>query len=100
MKSKPAIFPLLIALWISPVPAGGQDWNQWRGASRNALVSHFSAPVRWPKSLTQKWKVAIGGSYSSPVVAGNRVYVHTRRDEQEVVSCVDLANGKLLWSQT
>jgi outer membrane protein assembly factor BamB len=100
MKSKTAIFLLFVCLWLSPVPAAAQEWNQWRGANRNGLVSNFSAPANWPKTLTQKWKMPIGSSYSSPVVWQNRVYVHTRRDEQEVVSCMDLQTGKALWSQT
>ncbi len=100
MKSKIAILLLLTFLLLIPVPAGAQEWNQWRGATRNGLVSHFSAPVSWPKNLTQKWKTPIGSSYSSPVVWQTNVYVHTRRDEQEVVSCVDLKTGKLLWSQS
>jgi outer membrane protein assembly factor BamB len=99
MKSKIAVFLLATFLWMIPVQAGAQDWNQWRGANRNGLVSSFSAPVNWPKTLTQKWKTPIGGSYSSPVVWQNRVYVHTRQGEQEVVSCIDLKTGKLLWNQ-
>jgi outer membrane protein assembly factor BamB len=100
MKSKTAIFLLFAFLWMPPMQAGAQDWNQWRGTNRNGLVSSFTAPVNWPKTLTQKWKTPIGGSYSSPVVWQNKVYVHTRRDEQEVVSCLDLKTGKLLWSQS
>lgn len=100
IKSRTAIFLLFACLWIGSVTAVAQEWNQWRGANRNALVSNFSAPANWPKSLTQKWKVPVGASYSSPVVWQNRVYMHTRRDEQEVVSCMDLQTGKALWSQT
>jgi outer membrane protein assembly factor BamB len=98
MKSKIAIFFLFTFLWMMPVQA--QDWNQWRGANRNGLVNSFSAPVNWPKTLVQKWKTPVGGSYSSPVVWQNKIYVHTRRDEQEIVSCVDLKTGKLLWNQS
>jgi outer membrane protein assembly factor BamB len=100
MKSKIAIFLLFAFLWMPSMEAGAQDWNQWRGTNRNGLVSNFTAPLNWPKTLTQKWKTPIGGSYSSPVVWQNKIYVHTRRDEQEVVSCVDLKTGKLLWSQS
>src|SRR5687768_18595979 len=100
MKSKIAFLLLLTFLLIRPAPIEAQEWNQWRGASRNGWVSNFSAPVSWPKTLTQKWRTPIGSSYSSPVVWQTSVYLHTRRDEQEEVSCVDLKTGKPLWSQS
>lgn len=100
MKSKIAVLLLLTVLFVTPRTTGAQEWNQWRGANRNGLVSNFNAPVTWPKTLTQKWKTPIGSSYSSPVVWQTGIYVHTRRDEQEVVSGVDLKTGKLLWSQS
>src|SRR5918993_973895 len=54
----------------------------------------------WPKALVQKWKVAAGGGYSSPVVAGGRVFLHTRQGEQEVVSAFELATGKAVWTKS
>lgn len=77
-----------------------QDWTQWRGANRDGVVRSFSAPAAWPKTLARRWKVAVGGGYSSPLVSGSRVYLHTRQDEQEVVSCFDLSTGKTLWTKS
>lgn len=98
--NKRIVWALLPALLVwQTVTTAAQDWSQWRGANRDGIVTNFSAPASWPKTLTQKWQTNVGGSYSSPVVSGSRIYVHTRRDEREVVSCVDLQTGKLLWSQ-
>jgi outer membrane protein assembly factor BamB len=81
--------------------AGAQtDWAQWRGAGRDGVVRSFPAPAAWPKELTRKWKVAAGGGYSSPVVAGNRVFLHTREGEQEVVTSYELATGKIVWAKS
>ena len=41
----------------------------------------------------------IGEGYSSPVVSGGRVFLHSRRDPDEVVTAVDLATGKVLWQK-
>jgi outer membrane protein assembly factor BamB len=41
-----------------------------------------------------------GRRYSSPVVAGGRIFVHSRRDPQEIVTAVDLQSGKVLWQQS
>lgn len=77
-----------------------QEWTQWRGPARDGVVKNFAAPAAWPKELVRKWKVSAGGGYSSPLVSGSRVYLHARQDEQEVVSCLDLATGKILWSKS
>jgi outer membrane protein assembly factor BamB len=90
---------LLMLILLHAIPAAAQEWNQWRGADRSGTVNNFAAPASWPKTLTQKWKAPVGNSYSSPVVSQSRIYVHTRRDEQEVVSCLDLGTGKMIWSQ-
>jgi len=43
--------------------------------------------------------VEIGEGYSSPVVANGRVFVHGRRDPEEIVASINLADGKVLWQQ-
>lgn len=74
-----------------------QDWPQWRGPNRDAVVSSFTAPKVWPEKLTTKWKVPVGIGHASPVVVGRRVYIHSREDENEVAACFDLDTGKQLW---
>lgn len=80
--------------------ARSQDWAEWRGPNRDGVVKNFVSPATWPKGLVNKWKVAVGGGYSSPVVSGSRIYLHTRVEDQEVVSCFDLKTGKTIWSKS
>lgn len=79
--------------------SSAQDWNQWRGPSRNGSVVAGNAPKTWPETLRQAWRVDVGEGYSSPVVSGGRVFVHTRRDPDEIVMAINLADGKELWKQ-
>jgi outer membrane protein assembly factor BamB len=74
------------------------QWPQWRGPNRDAVVPAASVPSVWPEKPTRTWKHAVGEGYSSPVAADGRVFVHGRRDPDEVVSAFDLATGKPLWS--
>lgn len=76
-----------------------QDWNQWRGPSRDAQVPRSSTPTSWPESLERGWRVELGEGYSSPVVSGGRVFVHSRRDPEELVTAINLANGEIVWQQ-
>ncbi|HJQ69844.1 MAG TPA: PQQ-binding-like beta-propeller repeat protein [Blastocatellia bacterium] len=76
-----------------------QDWPGWRGPNRDGVVASFTAPKTWPESLKLKWKTPVGEGHSSPVVAGDRVYIQTRQGEEEVVSAIDLNTGKVIWSE-
>lgn len=79
--------------------AQSQDWAQWRGASRDGVVSDFVAPAAWPKELKQVWKTPVGSGYSSPVVSKDRAWIHSMSGEEETISCLDLKTGKPLWSK-
>lgn len=80
--------------------AGAADWPQWRGPGRDGVVASFSAPKAWPEKLQQAWSVEVGKGHSSPVVVGNRIYLLSRQGDNEVVSALDLATGKVLWKDT
>jgi outer membrane protein assembly factor BamB len=93
-----AIGILFTLLALSPV-ISAQEWTQWRGPGRDGFVSEKSAPAAWPEQLQRIWRVEIGEGYSSPVVAGGRVFVHGRRDPEEIVAAINLADGKVIWEK-
>ena len=76
-----------------------QDWSQWRGPNRNGVVPQAAAPAQWPANFDRAWQVQVGEGYSSPVLAGGRVFVHTRQDPKEIVTAIDAASGKVAWRQ-
>jgi outer membrane protein assembly factor BamB len=76
-----------------------QEWTQWRGPGRDGLVSDKNVPATWPDKLDRAWRVEIGEGYSSPVVSAGRAFVHSRRDPEEVVTAINLADGKVVWEQ-
>jgi outer membrane protein assembly factor BamB len=90
---------LVLILFTSAITANAQEWNQWRGPARDGSVSGKNVPTAWPESFQQAWRVEIGEGYSSPVVAGGRVFVHGRRDPEEIVAAINLADGKVVWQQ-
>jgi len=75
------------------------SWPQWRGPARSGTLTVDEAPTVWPADLVKGWSVEVGEGYSSPVSGGGRVFVHARRDPDEVVSAIDLATGAVAWSQ-
>jgi outer membrane protein assembly factor BamB len=88
----------IVTLILLAGPVLQAQWTQWRGPNRDGVVPAASVPATWPQAPTLAWKQAVGEGYSSPVVAGGRVFVLSRRDPDELVTAFDLANGKTAWS--
>lgn len=86
---------LTLSVSLSASPA---QWPQWRGPSRNGSIAAAAAP-KWPAAWKRAWRVDVGEGYSSPVVSGGRVFVHSRRDPEELVTALDLATGKVVWQE-
>jgi outer membrane protein assembly factor BamB len=76
-----------------------QDWTQWRGPARDGIVPAKNTPATWPESFKRVWRVEVGEGYSSPIVANGRAFVHSRRDPEELVTAINLADGKIIWQQ-
>jgi outer membrane protein assembly factor BamB len=71
-----AILPLLLAL--TGVTAQGQDWPQFRGSTGQGHSSERGVPLEWSESRNIAWKTPVPGrGWSSPVVAGGRVWLTT-----------------------
>lgn len=75
------------------------DWPQWRGPDRSNKLVDFIAPTAWPKELAQKWKTKVGDGVASPVLVGDKIYVHARTGEEEVAYCIEADTGKIVWSE-
>lgn len=110
MSNRPprsAIATLLIAVvlhaWIMATAAPAADWPQWRGPNRDGAWAGEGILETFPAGgLTIRWRAPVGFGWSSPVVAGGRVFVTdshlVRPSSQERVHCFDEATGKPLWT--
>ena len=97
---RPAILTLALALVATASAAGAQNWPGWRGPERDGIAPAAQAPANWPDALARAWRVEVGDGYSSPVVSAGRVFVHSSRDDREIVTAIDLASGARLWRQS
>jgi outer membrane protein assembly factor BamB len=83
---------------------GGQsrtaDWPQWRGPNRDGAAASFAEPKAWPEQLTRKWKIDVGIGYATPILIGNRLYMYSRRDDNEVLAAIDAGTGKEIWQSS
>jgi outer membrane protein assembly factor BamB len=109
----------LVALALLPLATAGADWPQWgRDGSRNMVSPERGLPdvielrrgqagFDPAQSRNIKWVAKLGSiTYSSPAVAGGRVYIGTNADVPGATAdakgggaflCLDAATGRLLW---
>lgn len=99
-------------LLLASLAAAG-DWAQFRGPAGEGASDEKGLPTKWSETENIVWKLDLPGpGASSPVVAGDRVFVTAYNGyamtveepgEQENlrrhVLCVDRKTGKVLWQK-
>ena len=88
---------ILVVLSIAATDTQAPSWPQWRGPARDGVASSFTPPAAWPARLIKRWEAPVGAGHSSPVISGDRVVLHSRQGNREVIAAYDLQSGKRLW---
>lgn len=92
---------LVLAVAFPASLLAAPDWLQWRGPTRDGQIHAGAQP--WPERLSKErlekvWSVDLAEGYSSPIVAGPRVFtVETRDKQDEIVRAFDRRTGRQLW---
>lgn len=77
---------------------GATDWPGFRGPGRDGIVHGLQIASDWnahpPRTL---WREPLGPGWSSPAMAGGRVFTQEQRGPDEVVVCRDASTGSELW---
>jgi outer membrane protein assembly factor BamB len=90
----------MLALLGCLTAAQAGDWPQWLGPNRDGSSAEKVAP--WKEAPKVLWRQPVGAGHSSPVVAGGRVFLHTKvKDkEEEEVAAWDARTGERTWHAT
>jgi outer membrane protein assembly factor BamB len=97
---------LAFAVGMATVTGGqsspGGDWPQWRGPDRTGLSKESGLMKQWPASgPALVWSAAnLGAGYGSISVSGDRIFVQGMKGRDSVVSILNRADGKPVWSKT
>jgi outer membrane protein assembly factor BamB len=68
----------LVLVVLSRAGVRAEDWPQFRGPTGQGHSSERGLPLDWSESRNVKWKTPVPGrGWSSPVVAGGRVWLTT-----------------------
>jgi len=102
---KMALAALFAALALPARTGSCDDWPQWRGPRRDAAYRATDILEEFPPDgLKVCWRAVVGPGWSSPVVAGGRVYLTDAElnspAARERVLCFEDATGKPLWTHS
>ncbi len=76
----------------------GHDWPIFLGPHGNGVSNETNLLDGWPKSGPRVvWEKRIGKGYSSPSVIGNRLVIHHRQRDRDVIECIRADDGSPLW---
>jgi outer membrane protein assembly factor BamB len=83
---------------LTPSATLAADWPCWRGPAHNSITPE---PIRldWNTRPPQPvWTAQVGIGFSSCVVVGQQLVTMGHREEHDVITCLNTANGQELWS--
>ncbi len=91
---------MLLAVVIISSAAMAGDWPGWRGPHGNGQADGAGYATEWSAVKNIVWKFELTGrGASTPAVTGDRIFVTTTSDGQNVVQCLGM-DGKSQWSKT
>ena len=91
--------PIAFALLFMLVAEPATEWNRFRGPNGSGLSDARRLPTEFGPSQNVVWKVDVPEGFSSPIVAGNRVFLTGFRNDTLLTFAVDRASGKVLWER-
>lgn len=89
----------ILCLFSAALSNAAGDWPQWRGPNRDGhAATDEKFTLQKLEKPEAKWRIPIGGGFSSPIVHKGLVFYLDEKDGKEVANCAQLADGKKLWS--
>ncbi len=91
-------------MWRVALPAllaasvlAAADWPQFRGPEGTGIAEGSELPVRFGEDVNLIWKRALPPGHSSPVIAGDRIYLTAYEDGKLLVLAMERDTGEVLW---
>jgi hypothetical protein len=95
-------FVCCLSVLLPGIPARSDDWPGWRGVDRSGVSLETGLLKSWPAGGPKLvWKASqLGEGYSTPSVAGGRIYVMGAKlsQNEEFLLALDTKDGKQIWT--
>ena len=92
---------LIVLIGLMAITVGlASDWPQYLGPGRDAVSTETGLKRSWLASGPGVlWTIPLGEGFGGPAVSDGKVYVLDREgSKQNVLRCINLANGKEEWT--
>ncbi len=99
-RCKSAVLSFVSLVVLLSVPANSENWDHWRGPTRNGVSSE---PSGWDGKTWIKdelWRASVGEGSSSPLIVGNQIYLTGWSNNRDTIYCLDARSGKEIWRQS
>jgi outer membrane protein assembly factor BamB len=83
-------------LWGSPLLAA-DDWPQFRGPNATGVSDETNLPIEFGPGKNVVWRTPVPPGHSSPVVAGDKIFLTAVEEERLYTYALDRATGRILW---
>lgn len=95
----PPLKRLAICALATAFAALGQsgDWSQFRGPNSSGVSAATNLPIEFGPKTNVVWKTTLPTGNSSPVIAGDRIFLTAVENEKLLTLAVDRATGRILW---
>ncbi|HLW64392.1 MAG TPA: PQQ-binding-like beta-propeller repeat protein [Gemmataceae bacterium] len=92
------ILLVILTILSFALVAHAADWPQFLGPNRNGTSPETGLLREWPKDGPPKlWEHAAGSGWAGPVAASGKVILFHRVGDEEIVECLNAADGKQKW---
>jgi outer membrane protein assembly factor BamB len=73
------------------------EWLQFRGPNGSGVAEGFALPAEFSANKNLAWKTQVPFARSSPIVAGDRVFLTASEGDKLITLALDRKTGKVLW---
>ncbi len=82
-----------------PASPSDADWPAFRGSRRDGVTAANVGD--WARARPKElWRHPVGPGWSSVCVVGDRLFTQEQLDQEELVTCYRVGDGKQLWRHT
>ncbi len=73
------------------------DWDRFRGPNGSGVNEAQGLPVEFGADKNLRWRVALPPGHSSPILAGDRIFLTGYEGDKLLTFSLDRSTGKVLW---
>src|SRR6478672_289048 len=90
--------PNWLLITLLPWCASAADWPNWRGPASNGTTADEAKTISWDRTNHVAWRLPLPEpGNSSPIVAGDKVFVTQAAGSRRTLISVDRQTGTMLW---